>query len=58
MIVAKLFWYLCVPKTKSTFQARIKPEVLSDLGPNPAQTRPEKVEKLTTLDVSDQHDYG
>ena len=45
--IAKLFWlYFCAPKTKSTSQARIKPEILvnfrPDPGPNPIRTQPEK----------------
>ena len=40
---AKLFWlYFCETRTKSTSQARIKPEILSTLSTNPARTRPEK----------------
>ena len=41
--VAKLFrLYFCAPKTKSTYQARVKPKILSTLGPNPARTRTKK----------------
>ena len=39
---AKLFWlYFCAPKTKSTSQARIKPEIFVNFkpesGPNPTR---------------------
>ena len=47
--VAKLFWlYFCEPKTKSTSQARIKPEIFVNFKPEPCpnpartRTRPEK----------------
>ena len=45
--VAKLFWlHFFAPKTKSTSQARIKPEILSTLGPNPT---PKSRVRFTTL---------
>ena len=45
--VAKLFWlYFCVPKTKSTSQALVKPKIFVNFSPeagtNPNSTRPEK----------------
>ena len=45
-----LFTYIfCAPKRKSTSQARIKPEILSTLGP----TRPEKPGPAYNSDVND-----
>ena len=37
MLPSFFLLFFCVPKTKSTSQARIKPEILSAFGSNPTQ---------------------
>ena len=47
--VAKLMWlYFCAPRTKSTSQARIKPEIFVNFRPEP-ESDPKSPARPTTL---------